>query len=155
MGKKMKSEEMKTDSIEKGTLLSDEYIQLRVNVGWGHPEEKDAIVALQNSLIVFVKRIDGNAVGTVRVVGDGKLCFYIQDLMVHNNMRKQGIATELMQTVMNYIKLNAAPNAFIGLMAAKGLDRFYQKYGFIQRPNEQMGPGMTMFHGRPGGLSEI
>ena len=96
----------------------------------------------------------GKAVGTVRVVGDGKLCFYIQDLIVMKEFRKNGIATELMQAVMNYLKKNAAPNAFIGLMAAKGVDDFYKRYGFMARQNEQMGPGMTMFYGRSGELGE-
>jgi predicted GNAT family N-acyltransferase len=87
-------------------------------------------------------------------VGGDRLCFYIQDLIVLKMMRKQGIASELMCKVMEYINEKATPNAFVGLMAAKGIDKFYERYGFIRRPNDQMGPGMIMFHGRPGQLSE-
>ena len=146
----MKMEMQSSVVIEKDTLLPEEYIQLRIDAGWGNPEKEDVKTALEKSLIVFVKRINGKAVGAVRIVGDGKLCFYIQDLIVLRDLRKQGFATELMKEVIRYIGMVAAPNAFIGLMAAKGLDSFYQKYGFISRPNDQMGPGMIMFHGRKG-----
>ncbi len=145
---------MRSGFVEKNTLLPDEYIQLRIDAGWGIPEKEHVRIALEESLVSFVKRIDKKAVGAVRIVGDGKLCFYIQDLMVLGESRKQGVATELMREAMRYIAKIAAPNAFIGLMAAKGLDRFYQKYGFLSRPNEKMGPGMIMFHGRKGELSE-
>ncbi|MFW6326848.1 MAG: GNAT family N-acetyltransferase [Bacteroidota bacterium] len=146
--------DVNTNAVEKNTLLPEEYIQLREDAGWGCPEKKDAIKALEKCLVTFVKRQEGKIAGAVRVVGDDKLCFYIQDLIVLKQMRKQGIASELMRKVMEYINENAAPNAFIGLMAAKGIDGFYEKYGFIRRPNEQMGPGMIMYHGRPGQLSE-
>ena len=140
--------------IEANSLSPQEYVQLRSDVGWGCPNRNDTETALQNSLIVFVKRIHGKAVGSVRVVGDGKLCFYVQDLMVLKEFRLRGIATELMEAVMKYLETNAAFNAFIGLMAAKGMDRFYQKFGFMTRPNDHMGPGMIMFYGRPGELRE-
>ena len=154
MGKVL-TEMTKDGQIETDTLLPQEYIQLRIDVGWGHPEKEHARTALKNSLVVFSKRIDGKAVGTVRVVGDGKLCFYIQDWMVLSTTKRQGIAAELFQSAMNFIKQHAAPNAFIGLMAAAGVDGFYEKYGFIKRPNESVGPGMFLYHERPGELSEI
>lgn len=140
--------------IELNTLTPVEYKRLRVNAGWGDPEECDVSTALDNTRITFIKRIDGNAVGCVRIVSDGRLCFYIQDLMVHDSVRNRGYAKELMQSAMNYIADNAAPNAFIGLMAAKGMERFYLRYGFIPRPNERMGSGMTQFFGRPGEAGE-
>ena len=74
--------------------------------------------------------------------------------MVLQEMRRNGIARELMQCVFEYLSKNAALNAFIGLMAAKGINKFYEKYGFISRPNDQMGPGMIQFYGRSGQLSE-
>jgi GNAT superfamily N-acetyltransferase len=150
----MKTSSPDTPQIETNTLLPEEYIRLRGDAGWGCPGKDDAKTALENSLVVFVKRIDATAAGSVRIVGDGRLCFYIQDLIVLQPMQGQGIASELMEKAMNYINEHAAPNAFIGLMAAKGVDGLYERYGFIKRPNDTMGPGMTMFNGRPGEVSE-
>ncbi len=75
--------------LERATLTPQEYINLR----------KNAEASLANSLVCFVKRVDGKAVGAVRAVGDGRLCFYIQDLMVMKGSRRNGIATELMYAV--------------------------------------------------------
>jgi hypothetical protein len=30
-------------------------------------------------------------------------------------------------------------------MAAKGKEPFYERYGFVQRPNERLGAGMIIF----------
>ena len=45
-----------------------------------------------------------------------------------------------MNEVMVYIKANAKSGAFIGLMAAKGLEAFYERFGFKAR--EEDAPGM-------------
>jgi len=140
--------------IEMNTLTPVEYKRLRVNAGRGDPEERDVSTALDNTLVTFTKRVEGKAVGCVRIVGDGKICFYIQDLIVHASVRKKGFAKELMQSAMNFIEANAAPDAYLGLMASKGVEQFYLRYGFIPRPNEHFGAGMTQFFGRTGEAGE-
>lgn len=141
--------------IEINTLSPEEYIQLRIDAEWGQPDPEDVKVALENSIIVFVKRDKDKAIGCVRIVGDGKLCCYIQDLIVLKDYRKMGIGTDLMNAAMNYIASHVADNCFIGLMAGKGLDNFYSYYGFIPRPNSEMGPGMVQFFGRKGEKTEV
>lgn len=145
----------KAGTLETNTLTPEEYITLTKNVGWGAACIDDVEIALKNSLIVFVKRIDGIAVGAVRIVGDGKLCCYIQDLMVLTSHRRQGVARELMDWVMSYIQTNAAQNCYIGLMATIGNETFYTSYGFIPLPSSDKGPGMIQFLGRKGKSNDI
>jgi hypothetical protein len=45
-----------------------------------------------------------------------------------------------MRMLLNYINTTAKHGAFVGLMAAKGLEEYYQEFGFRTRPKE--GPGM-------------
>lgn len=45
--------------------------------------------------------------------------FYIQDVMVVPEWQGQQLGAQLMEHIMTYIRENAFPNAFIGLMAAK------------------------------------
>jgi len=135
-------------------LTPEEYNFLRKECAWSEPALQDVEQALANSLVVFTKRIDGQITGTIRIVGDGRICFYIQDLMVAQAYRNQGIARELFTQAMDYIDQHAAHNAFIGLMAAKDVDGLYEKFGFISRPNDYMGPGMIKFHGRDNALTE-
>jgi len=135
-------------------LTPEEYIFLRKECAWSDPGPEDAATALDNSLVVFTKRIDGKIAGTIRIVGDGRICFYIQDLMVAQSFRNQGIGRELFSLAMDYLDQHAAHNAFIGLMAAKGVEPLYEKFGFISRPNDHMGPGMVKLHGRENALTE-
>jgi len=46
---------------------------------------------------------------------------------------------------MGYINSKSVNNTIVGLMSATGKEDFYSKYGFIKRPNEKMGCGMTQF----------
>jgi ribosomal protein S18 acetylase RimI-like enzyme len=80
-----------------------------------------------------------------RVIGDGGLAFYIQDVVVLPEYQQQGIGTLLMDKVMEYIRAHAQHNSVIGLMAAVGKEAFYEKYGFTIRPNTKLGAGMTLF----------
>jgi ribosomal protein S18 acetylase RimI-like enzyme len=80
-----------------------------------------------------------------RVIGDGGLTYYIQDVIVLPACQRQGLGTRLMDAVMAYLCANAHPGSVIGLMAAHGKEPFYQKYGFVARPTERLGCGMTIF----------
>lgn len=77
-----------------------------------------------------------------RVVGDGIICFYIQDVVVLPQYRKQGIGHEIVDNLLSWIKKRAQDNSVIALMSSKGTEPFYEKLGFIRRPNNDLGSGM-------------
>lgn len=97
-------------------------------------------MALENdlfSIIIF----DGNLpVGMGRVIGDGGIYFYIQDIIVHPEYQKSGIGKLIMERIEAFLSKSAPKNAFIGLMAAEGVKEFYHKFGYKERPEN--GPGM-------------
>lgn len=140
MSNKMKSIEF----VEQPPTLK-EYNQLRREAGWGTYEDLYALQSgLDNSLYHIGAR-EGNAtVGMGRVIGDGTITFYIQDLIVKPEYQGLGIGSHLMQRIMVYLKSKAAKGAVIGLMSARGKEAFYEKFGFIGRPNDRHGKGMTM-----------
>ncbi len=45
-----------------------------------------------------------------------------------------------MRELMKYINTNARPSAFVGLMAAEGLEKYYEDFGFKARATNA--PGM-------------
>jgi ribosomal protein S18 acetylase RimI-like enzyme len=121
------------------------YNQLRQAVGW-RPYALEVIEsALPNSLYCLCARLDGETVGMARILGDGGLVYYIQDVIVLPAYQHQGIGTCMMDRIMAYIRTYAPHNSIIGLMAAKGKEPFYEKYGFVTRPNDGLGSGMTIF----------
>lgn len=100
---------------------------------------------LENSLYGVCAILNGEVIGTSRVVGDGVTCFYIHDVIVNPIYQRMGIGLEIMDKIMSFISKNACSGAIVGLMAAKGKEGFYEKFGFWKRPNEDFGCGMSQF----------
>ncbi len=65
-----------------------------------------------------------------RIVGDGAIYFYIQDVLVHPSYRGMGIGKEIMNRLVEYLKENAPNMAFVGLFISKDKVNFYGKYDF-------------------------
>lgn len=121
-----------------------EYILLRESLLWETYPETDVAQALQNSLYGVSIYLNTQIIASGRVVGDTKLCFYIQDVMVIPSAQHQGIGRIIMKYIMSYIYSIAAEGAYIGLMSKKGKETFYEHFGFVKRPNSSMGCGMVI-----------
>jgi len=126
--------------IEQRSPTVSEYIRLRDSVGWWKTDEKATEIALTNSLFSVVAIENGNIVGLGRIVGDDGLYFYVQDLIVHPESQNKGLGKKLMNELMSYVRANAKAGAFVGLMAAKGLEKYYEPFGFKARDDDA--PGM-------------
>ena len=123
----------------------EEFNRLRAQVGWPtYPPEACRAVIL-NTLYHVCVRVNGELAAYGRIVGDGSTVFYIQDVIVALEYRKQGYSLRVMDHIMAYIMQHAAPKAFVGLMAAWQVEGLYEKYGFLVRPlTGKLGPGMTL-----------
>jgi GNAT superfamily N-acetyltransferase len=120
-----------------------EYNQLRKHVGWGVYTDTDAVAyGLEHSLFHVTVRDGDTLIGMGRVIGDGAITFYIQDVIVLEGHRGQGLGKAIMERIMTYIARTATEGAVVGLFAAKGKDAFYERFDFIARPNESLGKGM-------------
>ena len=118
----------------------EEYQRLRGAVGWGAMADEGVAVGLPNALYSVVLELGGEAVGCARIVGDGGLYFYLQDVIVLPEHQRRGQGARLMDALMAYVERSARPGAFIGLMAAVGSEPFYERYGFRRRSEQT--PGM-------------
>ncbi len=123
----------------------DEYYALRTGVGWGTADREATAHSIQHTLYWVVVLEGEQVIGCGRVIGDGGICFYVQDIIVLPAYQGLGLGRQIMDKVMAYLKAHLRPGAFAGLMAAKGVAGFYVKYGFIERPTEALGPGMIRF----------
>ena len=123
---------MDYEYVERNTTPA-EYNMLRGLVGWGTYEESVIEKGLAESLYCLC---------------DGALVFYIQDIIVLPDHQGKGLGQGIMERVMAFINGRASKNTIIGLMAAKGKEEFYHKFGFSSRPSDKHGCGMTQFVGR-------
>ena len=124
----------------------EEYQRLREAVGWDRVDVEATETGLGNALFSVCVVYRDQVVGCGRIVGDGGIYFYIQDIIVLPEFQGRGLGRRVMDAVMDYLCSHAHPNAFIGLMAAKGVSGFYEKYGFAERPPDR--PGMFRIWGR-------
>ena len=60
----------------------EDFIALRHKIGWGETNFEMAKNSLANSLFYVVIRDQSRIIGMGRVVGDGYMYFYIQDVVV-------------------------------------------------------------------------
>ena len=79
--------------------------------------------------------------GIGRIVGDGALFFEVVDIAVVPEHKGKGLGARIMGALMSFLRSNARPGAFVGLVADPGVSAFYERYGFVVRPAES--PGMS------------
>ena len=133
--------------LEENQLDIDTYLKLRKTVNWKTLTREQAEKAIQGSLFTVVAFDDGQPVGMGRIVGDGAVICYIQDLIVIPDYQGSGVGQQIMEYLIDYVKKLKLPDTeiMLDLMCAVGREEFYTKYGFIARPTEKLGPGMIMY----------
>ena len=125
----------------------DTYLELRKAVDFRPLTRDQARKALNNSLYILTAFQNGRAVGMGRIVGDGAVICYVQDLIICPEVQGQGIGGTILQNLKDFVLRLGYPGTtmMLCLMCAKGREEFYKKYGFIARPTEDLGPGMITY----------
>lgn len=136
---------MKIRYISKAPTVQ-EFNYLTNSVGWGIRDESIVKEALNNTLYSICVYDEKKLIGYGRIIGDKTIFLYIHDVIVIPEYQSKkigtGIITKLLLKIEEYKKVN--PNIRTYLGAAKGREEFYKKFGFITRPNEELGAGMIL-----------
>ena len=125
------------------SISAEEYMTLRKIVGWNEFPLEEAQAGLDNSYIWCLR--DGDkVVGLARAVWDHGYVLYIADVIVIPEYQGQGLGRLLMEQILDFIHAQLKPGyrMMVSLCSAKGKDTFYEKFGFVARPNDDVGPGM-------------
>ncbi|MCI8464913.1 MAG: GNAT family N-acetyltransferase [Lachnospiraceae bacterium] len=134
----------------------DTYLKLRASVGWKVLTREQAGMALKGSLYTVGLYIAGQPVGMGRLVGDGAVICYIQDLIVHPNAQGLGVGHMLMERLIAHTEAltQEGTEMMLDLMCAKGREAFYRSHGFLARPTKELGPGMIRYLDKRRSLQE-
>ena len=133
--------------IKENILDADTYLSLRAQVSWVRLSDAQAKAALSNALYTLCAYLDGEPVGMGRIVGDGAVVSYVQDLVVVPKAQGRNIGGLILEKLRTYVESITEPGTrmMLCLMCAKGRENFYESHGFISRPTDALGPGMICY----------
>ncbi len=128
-------------------ITPEEYMELRKKVGWCEFPLEEAETGIRNSYLVLCARDNEKAVGVTRLLWDGGYIAYLSDVIVDPEYQGNGIGKQLVEKSIQKIKADMKPGykVKISLMSAKGKEKFYEKFGFSERPNDNFGAGMDQW----------
>ena len=128
------------------TPTVDEFNQLTEAVGWGRRENDIVEEALKYTLYSVCVYDEDKLIGYGRIIGDKTIFLHIHDVMVRPEYQGMGIGTGIMNKILEkvneYRGVNPGIRVYLG--ASKGKESFYEKFGFVNRPNEKLGAGMVL-----------
>lgn len=133
--------------IVENKLDVETYLDIRASVHWKVLRKEQAEKALNNSLYTVMAVENGKTIGMGRIVGDGAVICYIQDFVVRPEYQGTNIGRKMMERLIAHVeelRMNQS-EMMLCLMCAKGREQFYEKFGFIGRPTENLGPGMIQY----------
>ena len=140
---------MKLDNNKEELELTDyispeEYMDMRLCVGWGGFLLEEAAEGLRNTAYLCCIREKGKPIALGRAIADHGYVVFIADIIVRPEYQGQGLGRKVVENLLARIKETLKPGykIMISLLAAKGKEEFYKKFDFIDRPNDAFGCGM-------------
>ena len=76
--------------------------------------------------------VEGEVVGMGRLVGDGVMYWYLQEIIVLPEYQGKGIGKAIVNHLIEHIRKMSisGTGVEVGLTAVKGKEPFYEKFGF-------------------------
>ena len=127
------------------SVSAEDCNKLRNSAGWPQMHLDQIKTGLKNSAFIVAAKDGDITVGMARIVSDGGYVAFIVDVLVLPEYQRKGIGKTMMGRIMEYTQ-NMLKDDYciqVDLLAAKGKERFYEKFGFIKRPDDNFGCGMT------------
>lgn len=113
-------------------LSAEDFLRLKLATGFRNRPITQVEQALENDLLDVVAVANNEVIGMGRLVGDGVMYWYLQEIIVLPEYQGNGIGTSIVNHLLEYIKNNTSEGDFtcVGLTAAKGKETFYERFGF-------------------------
>lgn len=133
---------------KENQLDAETYLFLRQQVNWKALTKSQAQRAIDNSTYILVAYDEfDRPVGMGRILSDGAVISYVQDLIVLPGAQGNRIGSTIIEKLIEYVRsiTEEGTEMMLCLMCAKGRETFYRHHNFIERPNDDLGPGMIQY----------
>jgi len=113
-------------------LTANDFILLHKKMRLAELPIEQVTTSMAHNLFSVVAVSDGEIIGMGRLLGDGVLFWYINDILVLTEHQGKGIGINIVKRLIQYIKENSIPNTSVPvyLFCAKDKEGFYEKLGF-------------------------
>ena len=118
-------------------LTPEDFVRLRTATGFADIPLEHARKALQNGLINVSAIKDGELIGMGRLVGDGAMYWYLQEIVVLPEYQRQGIGAQLIE----FAKEKYDSRFLWTLEKNKEAIHFYKAHGFNLNGKRQLEEG--------------
>ena len=124
-------EEVQVELLEN-ELSAEDFVRLKVATGFMERPLEQVERALQNDLYHVAAVSEGKVIGMGRLVGDGAMYWYLQEIIVLPEYQGQEIGKRIVNKLLEHVRNTAIPGTWVevGLTAVKGKEPFYEKFGF-------------------------
>ena len=89
-------------------LQAEDFIRLRIQAGFVEIPVEHARKALRNGLMNVSAIYNGELVGMGRLVGDGAMYWYLQEIIILPQFQRKGIGTMIVNHLVDYARENSA-----------------------------------------------
>jgi GNAT superfamily N-acetyltransferase len=132
--------------LRPGVPTSTDYLRLRQESGLTPCTREQADRALPGSWaachVVDVRT--GATVGMGRLIGDGGWYFHVVDMAVLPAHQRRGIGDRMLTWLLDQVREQAPPDAFVSLMADPPGRRLYARHGFTEERDLSIGMAMWL-----------
>lgn len=134
----------------KDAFTEEDYLRVGGAVGWPAADREQVANGLKHSvyLVSAVDAADGSVVGIARCVGDRGMVAVLVDVAVLPDYQGRGIGSELIRLLLDKIKegLHPGQKVMVSLVAARGREGFYRRFGFSASPDGNYGSNMYLWY---------
>jgi len=113
-------------SDNKDLISIDKVCELLGKSYWANNRKREkTIKAIENSLCIGIY-FKEEMIGFARIVTDYATMYWLCDVIINENHRKNGLGKKLIEIVTNIKELDG----LFGILATRDAQKLYEKYGF-------------------------
>jgi GNAT superfamily N-acetyltransferase len=141
--------------LRPGAPTPTDYLLLRRESGLTPRTREQADRALPGSWAAchVVDVETGTTVGMGRLIGDGGWYFHVVDMAVLPAHQRRGIGDRVLTWLLDQVREQAPPDAYVSLMADPPGRRLYARHGFTE--NRDLSIGMALWLGPETSRTEL
>jgi GNAT superfamily N-acetyltransferase len=121
-------------SNDRNLLSLDRIVDLLSRSYWAGKRSREKILESIKNSECFGVYLNNDQVGFARIVTDYAVMYWLCDVFIDENHRKQGLGKKLIETIVNHEEFSTL-TGILGTMDAYSL---YEKFGFVRDPERFM-----------------